>query len=118
MGGRPLYLWDPVSASSLCLALPVSTAPKSCRVFFESLSHLLFRSSAPGDPNPIGASTPRIGGSVTAPRQGPNTWLSFLRHALIHFPKTVAVITLPSSSLPSVALPLLQEETPVPQAGH
>lgn len=33
MGGRPLNLWDPVSASSLCLALPVSTAPKSCRVF-------------------------------------------------------------------------------------
>lgn len=47
---------------------------------------------------------------------GHQAWLSFLRHALIHFPKTVPVITSPPSALPLVASPPLPEETPTPQA--
>lgn len=56
-------------------------------------------------------------GSVTASGQGPGAWLSFLRHALIRFSETHCH-RITSSSLLSVAPPLLWEETPIPRAGH
>lgn len=49
-----------VSASSLSLALPISTAPKSCPVFLKSLFRFLPKPSPVGDDNPTGAFTRRI----------------------------------------------------------